>query len=252
MSHKSSEPNSDEKFPNSAERQRNPWLDVLRGLAIFGVVSVHSIHRTDVFIAQSVQSSDFTYFIRLGRYGVELFFFLSGWLLASIYGLSGKKLGKPYLVRRIARIYPLWIIFLVINIVLSLLTKTGGFHSALSTLEPDFGTIHSFAAIILLTLSFTLFISGGLWNTVIAGGWSIQAEVAHYLIFPIMRNRPIASILRMLTLVNLLTGLIAITRPKLANFPELSLHLIDAWLRLSLYSSIGYFVIGAFFIDLLK
>jgi hypothetical protein len=134
----------------------------------------------------------------------------------------------------------------VINIIRSLLAKTGGFHSALNIQEPDFGATNSFVAIIFLTLSFTLFISGGLWNTVIAGGWSIQAEVAHYLIFPIMRNRPIASILRVLTLVNLLTGLIAITRTKLGNFPEFSLQLMDAWLRLSLYSSIGYFVIGAF------
>ena len=55
-----------------------------------------------------------------------------------------------------------------------------------------------------------------------------------------------ASILQILTLVNLLTGLMAITRPKLGNFPLFSLQLIDAWLRLSLYSSIGYFVIGAF------
>ena len=246
MAHKGNESNFDEKLLSSPEKQRNSWLDVLRGLAIFGVVSVHSIQTTDVFIEQSVKSSDFSYLVSLGKYGVELFFFLSGWLLASIYGLSGNKVGKPYWVRRVARIYPLWIFFLVINIMRSLLTKTGGFHSALSTQESSSDAIHSFVAVIFFTLSFTLFISGGLWNTVIAGGWSIQAEVAHYLIFPIMRNRSMASILQILTLMNLLTGLIAITRPKLGNFPLFSLQLIDAWLRLSLYSSIGYFVIGAF------
>ena len=246
MAHKGNESNFDEKLLSSPEKQRNSWLDVLRGLAIFGVVSVHSIQTTDVFIAQSVKSSDFSFLMSLGKYGVELFFFLSGWLLASIYGLSGNKVGKPYWVRRVARIYPLWIFFLVINVMRSLLTKTGGFHSALSTQESNFDSIHSFGAIIFFTLSFTLFISGGLWNTVIAGGWSIQAEVAHYLIFPIMRNRSMASILQILTLMNLLTGLIAITRPELDNFPLFSLLLIDAWLRLSLYSSIGYFVIGAF------
>lgn len=246
MGHKGKESNFDEKLLSSPEKQRNSWLDVLRGLAIFGVVSVHSIQTTDEFIAQSVKLSDFSYLMSLGKYGVELFFFLSGWLLASIYGLSGNKVGKPYWVRRVARIYPLWIFFLVINIMRSLVTETGGFHSALNTQESSFDAIHSFGAIIFFTLSFTLFISGGLWNTVIAGGWSIQAEVAHYLIFPIMRNRSMVSILQILTLMNLLTGLIAITRPKLGDFPEFSLQLIDAWLRLSLYSSIGYFVIGAF------
>ena len=99
MGHKGNESNFNEKLLSSAEKQRNSWLDVLRGLAIFGVVSVHSIHTTDVFIAQSVKSSDFSFLMSLGKYGVELFFFLSGWLLASIYGLSGNKVGKPYWVR---------------------------------------------------------------------------------------------------------------------------------------------------------
>ena len=246
MDHRRTESNVDENFLSSPEKQRNSWLDVLRGLAIFGVVAVHSIQTTDVFIAQSAKLSDFSFLLSLGKYGVELFFFLSGWLLASIYGLSGNKVGKAYWVRRIARIYPLWVFFLMINVMRSLLTKTGGFHSALNLEESNFDAIHSFGAIIFFTLSFTLFISGGLWNTVIAGGWSIQAEVAHYLIFPVMRNRSMASILQILTLVNLLTGLVAITRNKLDDFPFFWLLLIDAWLRLSLYSSIGYFVIGAF------
>jgi peptidoglycan/LPS O-acetylase OafA/YrhL len=246
MGYKSLIRNSDEKSLGNSENQRNSWLDVIRGLAIFSVVSTHSITRTDAFIAQSVQSSTFSFLVGLGKYGVELFFFLSGWLLASIYGLSGNKVGKDYWVRRIARIYPLWIIFLVINIVRSVLTKTGGIYYALNTQESNFYAIHSYGAIIFLTLTFTLFISGGLWNSVIAGGWSIQAEVAHYLIFPILRNRSMASILRILTLLNVLTALLAITRPKLDNFPKFSLQLIDAWLRLSLYSTLAYFVIGAF------
>jgi peptidoglycan/LPS O-acetylase OafA/YrhL len=128
----------------------------------------------------------------------------------------------------------------------SVLTKTGGIYYALNTQESNFYAIHSYGAIIFLALTFTLFISGGLWNSVIAGGWSIQAEVAHYLIFPILRNRSMASILRILTLLNVLTALLAITRPKLDNFPKFSLQLIDAWLRLSLYSTLAYFVIGAF------
>lgn len=246
MTQKRLESNSDGQFSNSTSKQRNSWLDVLRGLAIFGVVAVHSVDHSDAFIEQSVQSGAFYSLISFGKYGVELFFFLSGWLLASIYGLSGNKLGKPYWVRRIARIYPLWVIFLVINIIRSLLTETGGVHSALNTQGSNLNAIHSFTGIIFLTLSFALFISGSLWNTVIPGGWSIQAEVAHYLLFPIMRDRPIASILRILTLVNLLTGFMAVARPKLSNSPEFIVQLIDAWLRLSLYSSIGYFVIGAF------
>jgi peptidoglycan/LPS O-acetylase OafA/YrhL len=223
--------------------ERSHWLDVLRGLAIFGVVAVNSIQVTDPLVLQN--KSDFFYWlISLGKYGVELFFFLSGWLLVSIYGINGKKLGKAYWARRLGRIYPLWILFLFIGFLRWKFTTSGQSNSPIQQIEGQSDFLHSTAGVLLLTLSFTLFVSASLWNGVIPGGWSIQAEVAHYLLFPVIRNRSLNSVLKMVTLMNILTSLAFLTRPKLDKFPSLFLKIIDAWFRLSLYSTVGYFLIG--------
>ena len=231
------------QFEQESTSGRSPWLDVLRGLAIFGVVAVHSIQTTDSLVLNN--ESDFFYWlISLGKYGVELFFFLSGWLLASIYGISGNKLGKAYWVRRMARIYPLWILFLFIAFLRWEFTNSGQLNSPLKHIDGQSDFLHSTAGVIVLTFSFTLFMSASLWNSVIPGGWSIQAEVAHYLLFPIMRNRSLNSVLKLVALINLLTSALYVARPELNSLPSLFLKIIDAWVRLSLYSTIGYFIIG--------
>jgi peptidoglycan/LPS O-acetylase OafA/YrhL len=226
--------------------QRNSWVDVLRGLAILGVVAVHCIPQTNEFIEQSVQSNSFSSFISLGKYGVELFFFLSGWLLGSIYGFASTALSKTYWVKRVARIYPLWIVFLLVSIIRYSITETGGFHSALTTFEVSSSLIDESLMIIFFTLTFTLFLFGPLWNTVIPGGWSIQAEIAHYLLFPVIRRTSTSLILKILTVINFFTILAVAFRPKMETIPKPLLLILDAWLRLGLYSTIGYFLIGVF------
>lgn len=222
---------------------RNHWLDVIRGLAIFGVVSVHSIQATNSFVLKN--ESDFFYWlISLGKYGVELFFFLSGWLLVSIYGMSGKKLGKAYWARRIGRIYPLWILFLFFGFLRWEFTTLGDLNSPINSIEGQSNFLHSTAGVLLLTLSFTLFVSASLWNGVIPGGWSIQAEVAHYLLFPLIRKQSLNSLLKIAALINFITSLAFLARPKIGAFPILFLQIVDAWFRLSLYSTMGYFLIG--------
>ena len=101
------------KNEQSLPRTRSDYLDILRGIAIFGVVTFHTIQLTDeiVLIHAGQPKSIFTDFFNLGAYGVELFFVLSGWLLASIYQTEGI-IGKSYWVRRLAKIMPLWVIFL--------------------------------------------------------------------------------------------------------------------------------------------
>ena len=223
--------------------ERSSWLDVLRGLAIFGVVAVHSIQTTESLVLKN-KSDFFFWLISLGKYGVELFFFLSGWLLVSIYGINGKKLGKAYWARRMGRIYPLWILFLFIGFLRWEFTNSGHLNSPIKPIEGQSNFLHSTAGVLVLTLSFTLFISASLWNDVIPGGWSIQAEVAHYLLFPVIRNRSLNSVLKMVALINILTSVGFLARPKLDALPSVFLKIIDAWFRLSLYSTVGYFLIG--------
>lgn len=219
--------------------ERNNWLDVVRGLAIFGVVSVHSIQLTDNILLTNT-SYFFTLFASLGRYGVEVFFFLSGWLLATIYGLSGEPLGKSYLARRVGKIYPLWISFMLFNLLRWKFTDSGNINSVTN----DKSLLHSTAVVIILTLTFSLFVSDSLWNNVIPGGWSIQAEIAHYLLFPLIRNRSLNSILKIAVLINFTTSILYILRLNMNYFPPLFLQILDAWFRLGLYSTFGYFLIG--------
>jgi len=62
------------QFEQIQTTERSHWLDVLRGLAIFGVVAVHSIQSTDSLVLHN-KSEFFFWMVSLGKYGVELFFF---------------------------------------------------------------------------------------------------------------------------------------------------------------------------------
>jgi peptidoglycan/LPS O-acetylase OafA/YrhL len=68
--------NSEQSLP----RTRIDYLDILRGIAIFGVVTFHTIQLTNeiVTIHAGQPKSIITDFFNLGAYGVELFFVLSG------------------------------------------------------------------------------------------------------------------------------------------------------------------------------
>jgi peptidoglycan/LPS O-acetylase OafA/YrhL len=94
----------------STHSSREELIDVLRGLAIAGVISVH-VAQTTLEGGSTVQS-----LFSLGKYGVELFFIVSGYLLFKLYGSNRDSLSKSYYLRRITRIYPLWIFFLFLNV----------------------------------------------------------------------------------------------------------------------------------------
>ena len=196
------------------------------------------------FTSAILQIRFFTWLISLGRYGVELFFFLSGWLLVSIYGYDGKKLGKAYLARRIARIYPLWILFLLIAFLQWEFSDSSRLTSKINQIDGQSNVLHSAIGIIILTLTFTLFISSSLWNNVIPGVWSIRAEVGHYILFPIIRNRSLNYIIQIAALINLLTSILILLKPKILYGPILLAEIINTWLRLSIHTTFCYFLIG--------
>jgi len=221
---------------------RSEFLDGLRGMAIIGVVAVHSMQISSLI--RGDKETSFSTFVNFGKYGVELFFWLSGWLLVSIYGFRGNLLGRAYGYRRIARIYPLWIAFLIIAIFRSTLTSSGGFYVAMHERNELQQNLHNAWGMIFLTMTFLLFTSASLWNTVIPGGWSIQAEVAHYLFFPLVRNKPLTILLSGALVLNLMTLVLILFRSITINLPELVLQIISSWLRLGFYSSCGFFIIG--------
>jgi exopolysaccharide production protein ExoZ len=221
----------------STHSSREELIDVLRGLAIAGVISVH-VAQTTLEGGSTVQS-----LFSLGKYGVELFFIVSGYLLFKLYGSNRDSLSKSYYLRRITRIYPLWIFFLFLNVTLKIILEKFGYKTYLSNFEhTNAGVIYS----LILGATFTLFISSRLWNDVVPGGWSIQSEVAHYLVFPIIRRYKTLFILNFLIVLNIITLIMRSEyRPGqvLSDAGGDSIY-IDAWIRLSLFSTVGFFILG--------
>ncbi len=115
-------------------------------------------------------------FIRHGYMAVDLFFILSGFVMAMTYaGLFEKgfcfKSFKQFLLLRLARIYPLFALMTVLTAILiaTVLSKTYTFE--------HLGTA--------LLFNFTLTHVWGFANSVVPPSWSISTEWAAYLLFPI-------------------------------------------------------------------
>lgn len=105
-------------FPHDGKAEHSKALDGLRGLAILFVLLSHSSNRGMMF-------SEYLNFSHAGKYGVYLFFVLSAYLLdrqisiALRSGKSSKQYWMNYFLRRFLRIYPLFIIALIVHFVLT-------------------------------------------------------------------------------------------------------------------------------------
>jgi len=109
--------------------QRNSGVDLARTLAIFGVVLVHTTG------------------IGFGRFGVQLFFLISGYLLADFQKYES---ASSFLFRRAARLFPLYVLVLF-------------YFSFTKSISIDFFNLLLFANIY--------------WNfPQVPGGWSISSE----------------------------------------------------------------------------
>jgi peptidoglycan/LPS O-acetylase OafA/YrhL len=132
---------------------RKIYLDIARFFAIFGVIAVHSAQVTK-------QSWIPIPIYELGRFGVQLFFLISGVTILLTYEKLNQKYINPkelFLIRRFFRIAPL---FIVLGIVYSQLKSVSLVH----TLTP-------FALLDPHRIN------------IIAGGWSIWNEMFFYLLF---------------------------------------------------------------------
>jgi peptidoglycan/LPS O-acetylase OafA/YrhL len=236
-----------ETKPATTKTIRNTFLDTLRGLAIFGVLVFHTSQLANqiVILHEGKPLNIFTDFFDYGAYGAELFFVLSGWLLTSIY--SGQRfVGRAYWIRRMAKIFPLWGFFFLMQIVYSQLGLRAGWYAARQVSAGQNTFIHSPLGITLTTMTFTLWISSSLWNTVLPGAWSIQAEVGHYLLFPKVMKLNLIRVVLISSVVNYLsTGLMLF---QLTHFythvPNVIQQSIEGYLRLNLFTTFDFFLIG--------
>ena len=225
---------------------RSSHLDLLRGLAISGVVGIHSVIFSDVLVQREGGKifETISYLLSLGKYGVELFFVISGFLLYSLYSDRENFDLAKYAKRRVGRIYPLWILFLLIILTKSYFLAERDSSGLIFSNAGEGFFSHKLFVVVLLTATFMLWISESLWNGVIPGGWSIQAEVGHYFFFPILRKWSTRKILGISLAVNLISALLYFLKPELQTLPEMIVLAIEAWIRLNVFATLGYFLLG--------
>jgi peptidoglycan/LPS O-acetylase OafA/YrhL len=219
-------------------------LDILRGIAIIGVLTTHVSLSSKSFLigANLPQSNEFSSIFIFGRYGVELFFFISGWLLQNIYGTKYEESKSVYWISRAARIYPLWIIFSVLG--LARLSEESFQDPTVTILGRSIFEDETMKILIALTLAlfFLLFLSAPLWNDLIAGGWSIQSEVFHYILYPIFQKRKLAKSANIISAIGVFSIALWILSFKLDS--GLSKEIVNAWLRLNIFATIWFFLLG--------
>jgi peptidoglycan/LPS O-acetylase OafA/YrhL len=149
------------------------YIDVLRALAILGVIAVHASQGIPGL--PPVLKGIFNY----GQLGVQLFFIASAMTLCiSMENRSGEGV-KYFYIRRFFRIAPLFYVAMVFYF-LWRLTKAFIMDGSLSV--PDTYTVTGL-------LSTIMFVHGFFprdFNFYVPGGWSISTEMMFYLIFPFL------------------------------------------------------------------
>lgn len=94
-----------------------PGLDVLRGIAILGVVTYHASATLPKAILQGFPELQWLQRgFEFGRYGVHLFFVLSGFLISGILldSKEGSSYYKDFYVRRVLRILPAYLLMVAV------------------------------------------------------------------------------------------------------------------------------------------
>jgi len=218
-------------------KRRSSTLDVVRGLAIVAVVAVHSWEQSWAILDSPVNESSLLFqFISLLRYGVELFFVLSGWLIFSLYYRKSNIRARAYWVRRLLRIWPLWIVFSIAAV--ALLANTD-FKFPMG-IEPV-GQQPSLLVGTILIVLFLGWLTPFTWETT-PGGWSIQVEMGHYLLFwPLRKLAPIAIAATIMVgyVSYFVANALAIRSPE-----EFGTEFARSWIRLGLYGTWPFFVMG--------
>jgi len=166
---------------DGAERPRRAEVKALTGLRGVAALLVALYHVNPNLIAPTAAGR----FVGKGYLWVDLFFVLSGFLLAMNYAgrfAGGWSLGAwlDFLLHRLARIYPLYLALVAASLAYSLVLY-GGLHAsapppALKLSEPA----RDVAANLLMVQSW------GLGKSIDGVAWSLSTEWAAYLLFPLL------------------------------------------------------------------
>lgn len=148
---------------------KRPSLDALTGVRFFAALAVFLFHYGAGFSERAGMPKPLITFLHNGNYGVSMFFVLSGFIMTYTYEgkLSTRIQLYDFFVARVARIYPVYLLVLVI---------------ALPVLAKPIDA-HGVVAVLLMLQSWTPASSlfGYSW---VMQAWTLSVEVFFYAIFP--------------------------------------------------------------------
>ena len=182
-------------------------LDSIRGIAATAVV-IHHLLLMPTFLAAFPHNAwiDCSFF-RSSWLLVDLFFVLSGMVmsLSSVEGEFGRFSLRDFMVRRLARVYPLHIAMLAANLLFRLLRISLVMAGIVVAAPAAFEVNNSYSFLLNVFLLHSMgFIDYLSWN---APSWSISVEFYTYLAFGLLVL--LAQRIRSLTLFYALSGVIA-------------------------------------------
>lgn len=149
------------------------YIDILRGLAILGVVAVHSGQQIEDL--NVVVASIFNY----GQLGVQLFFVASAITLCLSSAQRKERSAFNFYMRRFFRIAPLFYLAILFYFLWRAFLQ---YHERGVFAIPDNYSIRA----ILETVFFVHGFDPKNYNFVVPGGWSIAAEMSFYAVFPLL------------------------------------------------------------------
>lgn len=168
------------KTPPETKQQLEPvrfeFADALRGIAVLGVVLVHTHQNFASYYP--IQG------IRFGMYGVQLFYIVSAFsLVLSFMNRSGREVAplRNYFVRRFFRIAPLFYIALLLYYLMDYILAE---KALLREITQSTWPIEAWHVV-----SAGLFVNGWHYqaiNRIVPGGWSVAVETNFYVILPLM------------------------------------------------------------------
>ncbi len=201
-------------------------LDAVRGVAIICVIATHSLSTMVASTGSYRLPMEVFRALNFSQFGVQLFFLLSGWLMFSLHTGDRAYTQTYFWSRRIARVWPLWIVFLVISYLVYGVPDSG--------LPPWLG--------FLLGLFFLGWLNPALVY-IPTGGLTIQQEMGHYLLFSWFRRRSVA-FLAGTVVVGYLSMFAARVVVAYAGPDGVAGTIAADWLRLSLFNSWPFFLLG--------
>ena len=215
-----------------------PEIDGLRFLAILTVVlfhlQTHYFRTIDANFKFEGITKSIHYLISKGGLGVNVFFGISGFILALPFAkryFNNQKVAlKPYFIRRLTRLEPPFIISLIVLLIAQIVY----FHTSFQELQSHF----------VASLFYVHFLVFGTWSTINPVTWSLETEVQFYIIAPLLFLifKQVNFIVRHLYFI----GLIAVSILSTFFFKT---WLIEHHLHKSLLVYLPYFILGALFAE---